>query len=437
LLGDLSMIARRVLRKIFHSVAKNNDATPISVIFADGSVYKNRSGEKPRVQIVFKTRWAEWRTFLFFFEGLFEAYIDGQVDLEGEQPITTLARMGHDVKLAPAAYWENMLRNPLIAIRQGVQEWRQSNVERDQANRNAEFHYSPPAVLFEHMLGETLGYSEGLWTADTKTLTQAKYNNYEYICRKLRLEPGMKVLEVGPGWGYMPIYMTKRYGVDVTVYNPVRRQNDHMRERFRRHGLGERIRLIEGDHRDIAQERGRFDRFVTIGVHEHAGYSLKMYRLWARSIAAALKDGGIGVVSTTSFMTRQMTNLLTLRYIFPGGHLPSLPDVLAAFDGAGLMLVGVENLWPHYQRTLDQWRKNFAAHWPEIQRADPDVFTERFRRSWTMYLEGTVEVFRDSLDLSHIVFTKGRNADYYPLVRRADHVDADLIGGASEPEPYR
>jgi cyclopropane-fatty-acyl-phospholipid synthase len=235
----------------------------------------------------------------------------------------------------------------------------------------------------------------------------------------------------------MPIYMAKRYGVDVTVYNPVRRQNDYMRARFRRHGLADRIRLVEGDHRDIVREEGAFDRFVSIGVHEHAGHSLKQYRRWAQSIAAALKEGGIGVVSTTSFMTRQMTNLLTLKYIFPGGHLPSLPDTLAAFDQAGLMLVEIENLWPHYHRTLDEWRKNFARHWPEIQKADPSIFTEKFRRIWTMYLEGTVAVFSDSLDLSHIIFTKGRAADHYPRLRAAYHAEADLIGGDREPECYR
>jgi len=432
------MLARLALRRIIDNILKSSGDRTVTVVFADGSVYKSGlEGKDHRVLIRFKTRSAEWRTLLFFFEGLFESYVDGQVDLEGEQPITTLARIGHTINLVPAAFWSNAVRNPLNAVRQGIQEWRQSNVNRERSIRNAEFHYSLHPALFEHMLGETVGYSEGIWTSDTQTLTQAKYNNYEYICRKLRLAPGMKVLEVGPGWGYMPIYMTKRYGVDVTVYNPVRRQNDYMRERFRRHGLGDKIRLIEGDHRDIARESGRFDRFVSIGVHEHAGYSLRQYRLWALSIAAALKDGGVGLVSTTSFMVRQMTNLLTLKYIFPGGHLPSLPDTLAAFDRAGLMLVQVDNLWPHYQRTLDEWRKNFARYWPEIQKADPEVFTERFRRAWTLYLEGTIEVFRDSLDLSHIVFTKGRNSLYYPLVRDAGRVDADLIGGETKPESYR
>ena len=175
------------------------------------------------------------------------------------------------------------------------------------------------------MLGETVGYSEGLWTPDTRTLNQAKFNNYEYICRKLRLEPGMTVLEVGAGWGYMPIYMAKRYGVEVTVYNPVRRQNDYMRERFRRHGLGGIIRLVEADHRDIVRESGRFDRLVSVGVHEHAGYSLTQYRLWAEAIAAALKQGGLGVVSTTSWMVRRRTGLLSLNTFFQAGMCRAYP----------------------------------------------------------------------------------------------------------------
>jgi len=431
------MIPRFALRKIFDWVSAHYEVPPVAVVFADGSTYQNRPGETSQVGVTFKTPWAEWYTLLFFYEGLFESYVDGQVELAGEHPITTLAKMGHTINLAPVSFTGHLLRNPFTAIRKKLQEWGQNNTDRDRSIGNAEFHYALHPTLFQHMLGETVGYSEGLWTGDTRTLNQAKYNSYEYICRKLRLQRGMKVLEVGPGWGYMPIYLAKRYGVDVTVYNPVRRQNDYMRERFARHGVADSIRLVEGDHRDIMQERGRFDRFVSIGVHEHAGYSLRQYRLWARSIAAALRDGGIGMVSTTSFMIRQMTSLLTLRYIFPGGHLPSLPDTLEAFDRAGLMLVEVENLWPHYRRTIDEWRKNFARDWPQIQRADPAVFNERFRRIWTMYLEGTVEVFRDSLDLSHIVFTKGRSADYYPMPRGDKYTEADLIGGTTEPECYR
>jgi cyclopropane-fatty-acyl-phospholipid synthase len=425
------MIARAALRKIFKRLGAGADAAALRVEFSDGSVYQTTPGKKQSELFVrFRTRRAEWYTLVFFYEGLFESFVNGDVDLEGDQPINILSRMGHSIGLGAP-------RNPLNWIRQWIQERRQDSGNREQAIRNAEFHYSLHPALFEYMLGDTVGYSEGLWTPETTSISQAKVYLYEIVCRKLRLEPGMKVLEVGSGWGYMPIYMVRRYGVDVTVYNPVRRQNDYMRERFERHGLGDKIRLVEGDHRDIAAEGASFDRFVSIGVHEHAGYKLSQYRLWAQAIAAALREGGVGVVSTTTFMERQMTNLLTLKYIFPGGHVPSLPEMLAAFAHAGLTLVGIDNLWPHYQRTMNEWRQNFVRHWPDIQKVDPSVFTERFRRRWTMYLEGTPEVFRNSLDLSHIAFTKGRDASYYPLSRGVHRIEADLIEGDREPECYR
>jgi cyclopropane-fatty-acyl-phospholipid synthase len=431
------MIARPILRKVFEGIGPRGLPTTLRVEFANGSVYQNFDGDGEADALIrFRTARSEWYSLVMFYEGLFECYIDQQVDIEGKQPITAIALMGHRIGMTPTSIWGRMLVNPINAVRQVIQERRQDNTDRTTAMRNADFHYALHPALFENMLGETVGYSEGMWPPGTETLNQAKYNNYEYVCRKLRLAPGQKVLEVGSGWGYMPIYMARRYDVDVTVYNPVERQNDYMRERFARHGLADRIRLIGGDHRDIAAEAGAFDRFVSIGVHEHAGYRPRQYDLWARSIAAALKEGGVGVVSTTSFMRRQMTNRLTLRYIFPGGHLPSLPGTLAAFNRAGLTLVEVENLWPHYQRTIQAWRDNFGRLWPEISKADPAVFDEAFRRRWIMYLEGTVEVFRDALDLSHIVFTKGRDAAYYPNLP-AVKTAAEFIGGDTEPECYR
>ncbi len=431
------MIARYALRKIFERIGRAASGIALRVEFADGSSCANGATDaKADVVVRFKTARAERRALILFYEGLFEGYVDGEIDLEGDRPIAALARLGYATGLVPVSRWHRFVRNPVNGVRQWMQELAQNNTDRERSIRNADLHYAIHPALFEHMLGETVGYSEGLWPPQTRTLNQAKSNTYEYICRKLRLAPGLKVIEVGPGWGYMPIYMAKRYGAEVTVYNPVRRQNDYMRDRFERHGLGNAIRLVEGDHRDIIAEAGRFDRLVSIGVHEHAGYSRRQYRLWARAIAAALKTGGLGVVSTTSFMSRQMTNMLTLEYIFPGGHLPSLPDTLAAFDAAGLMIVEVENLWPHYRRTIGEWRNNVGAHWEEIQAADPTVFTESFRRKWMMYLEGTYEVFSDSLDLSHIVFTKGRSADYFPW-GPGERPAGDFIGGEDEPECYR
>ncbi len=261
--------------------------------------------------------------------------------------------------------------------------------------------------FFQMMLGETLGYSEGYWPPGTETLNQAKYNAYSLICHKLRLEPGMRVLEVGAGWGYMALLMAKKFGVTVTIYNPVEQQNEYMIARFAQHGVSDRIRVITGDHRDIAGEPSAYHRFVTVGVQEHAGKDC--YDLWISSVAKALKPGGLGVISTTTLMGRYLTDLAVTKHIFPGGHIPSLPLLLATMSKYGLTHLETENLWSHYQRTLEAWRTNFVTFWPQIRELDPTFFNERFRRRWTLYLEGTIENFDYALDLSHIVFVKARS----------------------------
>ena len=127
------------------------------------------------------------------------------------------------------------------------------------------------------------------------------------------------------------------------------------------------------------------------------------------------------MLSTTTKMVTEMTEYLTLKYIFPGGHLPSLPRTLETMGRHGLTLLDAENLWPHYRRTVECWLDNLERHWPEIHALDPEAFDERFRRIWTMYLGGTVEAFGSGLDLLHLTFVKGRDASF--------HVDArDLLG---------
>jgi len=433
-------MTRFALRKIF-AVLGQSKLHRLKVVFSNGSEYTNYdAGAKPEITIRFKTRRSEWWTALFFFEGFFEKYIDGEIDLEGVDPIVKIGELGHASQLKPTSSHARTYvysANPFMFVRKVIQEWMQSNWHRAKAKKNAEFHYAIHPSLFENILGETVGYSEGYWTTDTRTLNQAKHNNYEYICRKLRLKPGDKVLEVGSGWGFMPIYMAKRYGAEITVYNPVRRQNEYMRERFQRHGVADKIRLIEGDHRDIEKEEaGTYDKFVTIGVHEHHGLELRMYGAWWKSIAHILKPGGVGLISTTSYLPRVSTNFLTLKYVFPGGHLPSLSQELLAMHRCGMTLIDVENLWPHYHRTAEHWKNRFRERWIKIRESDPAFFTERFRRRWSLYLEATTETFANSLDASHILFTKDRDSGYYPWTHEERH-KAEFRTGNQDVECYR
>jgi cyclopropane-fatty-acyl-phospholipid synthase len=430
------MFSRFFLKKVFGSLL-NKVPDKVRVVFSNGMEMKNyRSGE-PVLTVRFKNRKGEHWSAVFFYQGLVESYIAGDVELEAEFPMQALTDIGRRAIQEKAAGAEDAspIFNPLMSLRQVFQEWQQDNYDHGQAKKNAIHHYGHDPRFFEYLLGGTVGYSEGYWTENTKTLDQAKHNNYEYICRKLMLKPGEQVVEVGAGWGFLPIYMVKKYGVRVTVYNPVPQQNDYMRKRFKAQDVSEHINLIEGDHRDIATRKNEFDKYVSIGVYEHAGLKERQYDSWVSSISTCLKEGGIGLISSTTFMERGMTEFLILKYIFPGGHIPSLPLTLAKMKEYRLHLIDVENLWPHYQKTLMCWRDNLYRHWEKIHALNPSVFDESFKRAWLMYLEGTVDVFDKRMDLSHILFTKGRGRDYYPWVR-SHASQANFSEGNEYPECY-
>jgi cyclopropane-fatty-acyl-phospholipid synthase len=430
-------MSTRILKYIFRIIAEHNKTWRVLAKFADKSEYRNYEEGTPHLTITFHTRGAQWWTILFLPIGLFDGYVDGTIDLEGENPIHILAILGHAAGIESKKKFSFISQNPLAWFRHKWCEWTQDNVVRSRAIANAEFHYALPVDLFKYKLGETLGYSEGYWVDGTQNINQAKHNLYEYICQKLQLKPGMKVLEVGSGWGFLPIYMVKNYDVDVIVYNPTKEQNDYMRERFKRHGVSDRIRIEFGVHGDIMKEgKGTIDRFVSIGVHEHHGMRKTMYTEWWHSISHILKEKGIGVISTSSFMDYRMTGYLTLKYIWPGGHIPSVPLEISMLHKEGLTLIEWENLWPHYYKTLMLWRDRFKQYWPQIHASNPKVFDERFKRRWTMYLEGVPETFERGLDNSHFIFVKGRDVNAYPHTLEDRYTNAKFRTGNDSVECY-
>jgi cyclopropane-fatty-acyl-phospholipid synthase len=388
----------------------------LRVTYADGSSRAfYEGGGEPDIHIVFKTARAERRAVLQFYQGLIEAYIDEEVDILGEQPFRKLVEIADVVLENPTGRRSRAAavfgKNPIVWTKQVLQERRQNNTSVAQAKANAIHHYGLPSAFFERLLDDTVGYSEGYWPAGTETLGQAKHNLYDHVARKMRIQPGHRVVEVGSGWGYLPLLMARHYGAEVIVYNPVPSQNVYMRERFARHGFGDSIRIHEKDHREIRAEPNAYDRYVSIGIYEHAGKDGG--REWIEGIAAALRPGGIGLISTTAKMRQEMTDYLTLKYIFPGGRVPSLPHTLGIMRDCGLTVLDIENLWPHYARTARCWLEKFDREWPNIRAIDPSMFTERFRRIWTMYLSGICNTFRTNLELVHILFMKGRDEAAY------------------------
>jgi cyclopropane-fatty-acyl-phospholipid synthase len=390
-----------VLRRIFDRLTHGQDIG-LEVRFADGSTWEKHNSPAD-VTIVFKTAAAQRRTLALGYVGLFEAWFDGEVEILGDRGVGLIMRIAYH-----SAY--RYKSHPLLAIMRRYLEWRDDNRDLAKAKANARRHYGLPHRFFELMLGEACLYAEGYWAEGASTLAEAQRQRCDYICRKLRLREGQRLVEVGSGWAEMAMHAAEHYGVEVVNYGLVPEQNRIAEQRIEQRQLRGRVRIVEKDHRALMEEPEAYDRYLSVGVYEHAGRACQAE--WIRSIATALRPGGLGVISTTSYIEQVATEYLTIRHVFPGGSIPSLARTLELLDRHGLHVVDVEELGAHYRRTAEEWLANFEAFWPEMQAIDPQRFDERFRRVWTYYLCGVIEGFRGgggNLNLHHITFTKGKN----------------------------
>lgn len=390
----------RLIRKIVDGVAEGQKY-PLRVVFADGSEHHTTALGEPDVTIVFRRRAAEWRMILGGMFEFLEAYFNGDIDILGEQGLRKLVNLGYQ---KPYGHFEH----PLTWVKRQLLERRQNNADLAQAKRNASFHYGLPTEFFHLVLGDTYGYTEGFWKTETTRLDEAQHNNFERICQRLQLKPGDRLIEVGPGWGYLARLAAGKYGADVSCYGLVKAQNEGMRKVLAESGFHGKISLFEKDHRELENEPEAYDRFVSVGVHEHAGRDCN--EAWIRSIARGLRPGGIGLISATFNIRKRPTNYCTIKHIFPGGYIPSLAETLTLMEKYGLDLLMVENRSYHYHRTVEQWLRNFEANWERIRALDPQRFDEKFRRCWLFYLGGAAETFsaaNEIINCYHLTFVKG------------------------------
>lgn len=267
-----------------------------------------------------------------------------------------------------------------------------------------ERHYDIGNDLFTIMLDKRMNYSCAFWLG-VDTLDDAQESKLELTCRKLMLEPGMRVLDIGCGWGGFAIYAAERYGVEVTGITVSREQLKLARRRCE--GLPVCIELK--DYRDL---QGTFDRIVSIGMFEHVGAA--NYRLYLEVVHRCLEKRGIFLLHTIGGNTAvRSTDPWIAKYIFPNSLLPSVRQIVAAAEGL-FVLEDWHSLGVHYDRTLMAWHRNFTDNWHRIR----DAYDERFYRMWTYYLLCCAGSFRARRNqLWQIVFSKGGLRGGYDAAR--------------------
>ncbi len=248
------------------------------------------------------------------------------------------------------------------------------------ASQVAHAHYDVGNALFEHMLDDRMVYSCGYW-ADAKTLDEAQTAKLDMICRKVRLQPGMRILDIGCGWGGFAEYAARHYGVEVVGLTVSQEQAKLARERCASLPVDIRIQ----DYRECTEQ---FDAIVSVGMFEHVGP--KNYATYLDVTRRCLVDDGLLLLHTIgSGETVAVPDRWITRYIFPNGHLPSVTQISKAAEGM-FLFEDVHNFGADYDKTLLVWHRNFTAAWPQLK----NDYDERFFRMWTYYLLSCAGAFR-------------------------------------------
>jgi cyclopropane-fatty-acyl-phospholipid synthase len=276
------------------------------------------------------------------------------------------------------------------------------------ARRNVAHHYDLSELLFRAFLDDDMQYSCAYFRDPLLTLDEAQQAKKRHIIAKLLLEPGHRVLDIGCGWGGLAISIAQAEAVQTTAATLSKKQLSVARRRAKDAEVDHRVTFEPKDYREIS---GSFDRIVSVGMFEHVGRP--NYQAFFNKIAALLTDEGVALIHSIGRMDGPgLTQAWTRKYIFPGGYIPALSEVLPAVERAGLWVTDIEILRLHYAETLRAWRERFLENLSLLQGA----YDERFRRMWEFYLAGSEMAFRyDNLMVFQLQLAK--RVDVVPLTR--------------------
>lgn len=254
------------------------------------------------------------------------------------------------------------------------------------SKRNVAHHYDIDGSLYDLFLDSDRQYSCAYFEDDDMPLEEAQLAKKRHIAAKLDLSDGMHVLDIGCGWGGLALYLAKTARVDVTGITLSEEQLKIARERASAAGLSNAVNFELCDYRKI---EGAFDRIVSVGMFEHVGVA--HYRQFFRQIDGLMADDGVALLhSIGQFDAPEGPNSFVTKYIFPGGYIPALSEVMRAVEREGLLTTDVEVLRLHYAMTLRHWRQRFRGAWHTAA----ERFGEKFCRMWEMYLAGAETGFR-------------------------------------------
>jgi cyclopropane-fatty-acyl-phospholipid synthase len=279
---------------------------------------------------------------------------------------------------------------------------------RGRSKDNVAHHYDLDGRLYSLFLDADKQYSCAYFETPDTTLDDAQLAKKRHLAAKLLIEPGNRVLDIGSGWGGLALYLAETTGADVTGITLSTEQLQAANARAAEKRLTDSARFLLADYRDVP---GRFDRIVSVGMFEHVGVGF--YEKFFRRCAELLSDDGVMVLHSIGRSTGpDVTSPWITKYIFPGGYIPAVSEVVPAIERAGLLMCDIEILRLHYAETLKAWRERFMARREEAVR----LYDERFARMWEFYLAGSEMSFRKQ-NLMNFQIQLTRRQGIVPITR--------------------
>lgn len=310
-----------------------------------------------------------------------ECYMNGALTIEGDDIHGLLALVIRNISSRRDVF----LRKTVGRVRTLGRRIAQHNPVA-KATKNVEHHYDLSDELYELFLDEDMQYSCAYFETPDDTLEEAQTRKKNHIATKLLLRPGHTVLDIGSGWGGMGLTLAKDYGCHVTGVTLSSGQHRISNLRAREAGLSDTAIFALMDYRGISTQ---FDRVVSVGMFEHVG--VPHYREYFSCLRRLLKDDGIALIHTIGRTSPPgSTNPWITKYIFPGGYVPALSEVMTAVEKEGLWITDVEVLRLHYAETLRHWHERFSANVERVR----EMYDDRFCRMWKFYLAASEMTFR-------------------------------------------
>jgi cyclopropane-fatty-acyl-phospholipid synthase len=336
--------------------------------------------------------------------GFGDLYSERRLEVEGDL-----------VRLMEALY--DVPERKMARLLSRVLGWFQRNTQSG-SRRHIHHHYDITADFYRLWLDPKMVYTCAYFPQQNTTLEEAQIAKMDLVCRKLWLKPGETVVEAGCGWGALAIHMAKYYGVYVKAFNISHEQIEFARARAKREGLSSRIEFVEDDYRNIS---GHYDAFVSIGMLEHLGASY--YPRFARVIHNSIGNYGRGLLHFIGRNHPQPLSAWIRKRIFPGAYAPVVREVIQELEPYDFSLLDVENLRPHYARTLECWLAAFERSYDVVA----GQLGDEFARMWRFYLAGSLAAFRTGwLQLFQVVFA-GQKCNSVPATRAHLYSDEHAI----------